>query len=469
MESAACLPHSGFVQQALSADRKRPRQLKSGIGPRKKSEFRYRGNMGEDSKKHHYVPQSILRRFSSGAAQTQLYVFDKLNNRSFPSSIRNAGSENYFNTVEVEGQSISFEDLFQANDDELAQLLEHITSIRSLAAITPDDRSALSQVIAVQIVRTKMVRTTVSSVAEQFAVTLSRAGFEPDKVDGFSIPTDQDTRRAALKYLFDLDGIISALNVKCPILIHSSDSNPFWISDNPIVLHNTFPYGERGLYSPGIEIYFPISSDLVLGLFCPSIEKKISEMLALGHLQLDRDKYAEIPRGLQVGDSVSLGPETRSFLNSLQILYSSRFLYSPTDDFEHAHEILRSQPAARDVQSTITVGEMGKGPARRKHMPPGFWVVIYGKQDHHLIEVKKWDDSSVFLDFETTDLQTLRAILNDQPITQALLFQDGYELRGMRNVKIEVVKEGTPCRVCVVHQDEGLNQILRLRTKRPIG
>src|SRR6266498_1607502 len=154
--------------------------------------------MADKSKKHHFVTQSHLRRFTSDPARTQVYVFDKANGRTFRSSIRDAGCENHFNTVELEGRTVSFEGLFQTNDDQLARLLESIESNRSLAVLTPHDRVALSEVIAAQILRTKMVRTTMRSVADQVSFSLRDAGFDPRDVDGFSIPTDQEVRRAAL-------------------------------------------------------------------------------------------------------------------------------------------------------------------------------------------------------------------------------------------------------------------------------
>jgi hypothetical protein len=278
------------------------------------------------------------------------------------------------------------------------------------------------------------------SIAEQLLAALGESGIDPGDVDGLSIPTDQEVKQAALASFLDLQRIVGAIQEKRPILIHRSNSQVFWISDNPVVLHNTFPYGERALNAPGIEIYFPISSELVLGFFCPSIEAKIQQLLSLDHPGIDRQKYAEIYRGLQGGDAVSLGPETVPFLNALQVLNSFRFLYASSNEFEHAREIVRRQPAARNVQTLIAVGRMGQGPPLRTNMPPGLWVIFYGGRSHHMIAADCWDEGADFLEFETCDLATLQAILADQPLKQAVLFQDGAERRGMREVQIEVLR-----------------------------
>ena len=130
--------------------------------------------MGDQSKKHHYVPQSVWRGFSFDQKQTQIYVFDKTRMTSFTSSVYNAGCENQFNTVEIEGQTVSFERLFQTNDDQLARLLNKIRNDRCLAGLIPEDRFALSEVVAAQMIRTKLVRTTLRSIAERFRRHLAR-------------------------------------------------------------------------------------------------------------------------------------------------------------------------------------------------------------------------------------------------------------------------------------------------------
>lgn len=417
--------------------------------------------MNDSSKKHHYVPQAILRRFSSNSAQTQLYVFDKKRKISFPSSIRDAGSENHFNTVELEGEIVSFEGLFQTNDDELARLIEIIVSNRSLAALAAEDKDSLSEVVAAQIVRTKLLRSTFRSIAEQLQRSIREAGLNPSEVHGVSIPSEQEVRRAALASFLDLSRIVAGIRTKRAILFRSSVPMSIWISDNPVVLYNSFPYGERGISSPGVEIYFPISAEMVIGFYCPSIEHKIRQLVSLKHPDLNRAKYTKIYGALMGGESAPIDLEACLFLNSLQVHQSSRFLYSPRNEFEQASNLLERHPESQDVQSLISVGSIGQGPPPRASMPSGLWVVFYGTNSHHMIEIDTWDESSEFLEFKTYDILTLQAVVNDQPIEQAVLFQDGYERRGMREVKIKVEGNNAPVHVCVSHQNDALNQILR--------
>jgi hypothetical protein len=78
-----------------------------------------------------------------------------------------------------------------------------------------------------------------------------------------------------------------------------------------------------------------------------------------------------------------------------------------------------------------------------------------------MVAADSWDENSAFLEFETRDEIRLQAVLSDQPLKMAALFQNGTERRGMREVKIEVLGTSAPLRVKVTHRDDVLNQILQ--------
>lgn len=411
-------------------------------------------------KKHHTVPRSILRNFSVDGTRTQVHVFDKSTGRSFLNAIEDAGCETYFNTVELNGETISFEALFDDNDGRLAFLIERLVRERTLACLDTGQRQALARVVAVQVLRTKMLRTTMRSLAVQFAASLSEAGFDPDEVQGFSIPTDQEIRRTALATLLDADAVVSAIEAKRAFLVRPDlPDQPFWISDNPVALQQTFPYSDLSLSAPGVEIYFPIARDLALAFYCPSIELQMGRALAAGDTAIDRAKFLEIYRGLQTGCAVSLGPDTTRFLNELQVLRSSRFVYGPTDDFALARRVIDRLPHARTKK-------MGEGHQRRPGMPPGLCVVFYGRRDHHVLHVDTWnDDERGYLSVTTRDVQTLERVVEDQPLVEAVLYQDGWQRLGMRDVRVDVV-QGDVAEVRVLHRDETLNQLMGLVSTR---
>jgi Protein of unknown function (DUF4238) len=419
--------------------------------------------MKNRSKKHHYVPQSILRRFSSNPEGTTIHVFDKTNLTSFLSSIKDTGCENNFNTVEIEGKTISFEGCFDRNDGQLARLLDKISNDRSVANIGPEDRSALSEVIAAQFARAKMRRTAMQSIANQLAASLEAADLNPGML---SIPTDRQIRQAAFFSLLKLDKLIDSLHRKRLVLVGSPVPESFWISDNPVVTRNEFPYGGHGFNDKGVEIYFPIAREFVLGLWCPSIELKIGRLLESQYPVPNRQAWSTILESVQAGIPLSWGPETVSSLNALQVYCSSRFLYAPTNEFRLAQEIITDYPDTQHVQSLVRAGSLGQGLPPKPDMPPGIWAVCFGKLSHHMLEATSWDEEADGLVFETNDLYSLQSILDDQPIEKAELYRDGIQLVQMRRVRIEILENRLPIRLRITFQDDVLNQIGRIAKAR---
>ncbi len=145
--------------------------------------------MQREPKVHHYVPRSLLHYFSVGAAGGFIYGLDKRTGESFRLSLRNAGSQNAFNELETEAGIRNFEPIFKKVDDRLAILLRQIHLDRNLALLTPDDRSDWADMVAVQLVRTPLVRTTIPRVATDLLAAV--AGGLGASVD-IPIPTDND-------------------------------------------------------------------------------------------------------------------------------------------------------------------------------------------------------------------------------------------------------------------------------------
>lgn len=153
--------------------------------------------MQHESKKHHYVPQSLLRFFSVDNAGKQIYVYDKSRDMVFPSSIKDAGSENDFNKLETEAGVWNFEPIFSEVDGRLANLLDQIHQARDVSVLTADDRRDWVDMVAIQLLRTPIMRTTMTQVAADLVDSLAEKGLA--KPEDFSLPTDNDSRRSMVK------------------------------------------------------------------------------------------------------------------------------------------------------------------------------------------------------------------------------------------------------------------------------
>ena len=80
-----------------------------------------------NSKKQHYVPQFLLRRFCARHQKTgRLWVLDKREARVYPASVRDVAHENLFYEYHDEAMHIELEGLMQRIDSRGAQIVSKI-------------------------------------------------------------------------------------------------------------------------------------------------------------------------------------------------------------------------------------------------------------------------------------------------------------------------------------------------------
>ncbi len=160
------------------------------------------------------------------------------------------------------------------------------------------------------------------------------------------------------------------MSTKASFLAKTSADRPFWISDHPLAMHNDRefgPYGNIGLAVPGIQIYLPLTSTLLLALWCTTNadtlyanverakreQKELSVMRVLGRdvdmdeneRQLDKwqaivDEGEPLLEALTKGSAVEATVENVTFYNHLQVRWAHRFLISPIDDFALAKKMI---------------------------------------------------------------------------------------------------------------------------------
>lgn len=145
--------------------------------------------MSKESKNHHYVPRAQLRHFSIDGKEKQVWVFDKQNGKTWRSNIASAGSENNFNTVELETGRWNFEDLFNDVDGRSASMIRRLVEPRSLAWVQPEDHLALLDLFATQMLRTHLARSSPRLLAEQMRDLVRKMGYDPDQDPAMEMPT----------------------------------------------------------------------------------------------------------------------------------------------------------------------------------------------------------------------------------------------------------------------------------------
>lgn len=296
----------------------------------------------------HYVPQLLLRRFS-GARDGQIWAFDKQTGRAFPTSTKKVAAEKDFYDLEVDEVILTLEPSLACLEAVVADIFAGIVERESLDGLTDADRAHLSMFAAAQMLRTKYQRDLWERLHGDLRDAIIRRGGDPKDISGFVESEAPGALKAeSLRFLHETAPRFAALFAqKTWVLYKAPRDDPFYISDNPIALQNTLnqnPYGgSLGLACPGIEIYLPLSPVLCLCFLCPTVITHIRELEEKGRrIGLNVDGIAAV--AAINGKSGTLRPESVMNLNSLQVLYSVRFVFANAECFGLVQRMITEHP-----------------------------------------------------------------------------------------------------------------------------
>jgi hypothetical protein len=298
----------------------------------------------------HYVPQFVLRGFASSASGEQIFVFDKANERSFSDSVRRVAAAGAFYDCETDGQPHSIDPLLTKMESAASDSIKKVIDGRSLRVLSEMGRKIIALFAAVQMLRTEAQRKQLKSMIDSVYNVLLRMGADPNNVQGFEFLDEEQTRTHSILSLREIAAALMPHFLdKCWVLYSTTKDNPFYISDNPIVMFNSnqdLLRGTLGLRVPGIEVHMPLSSTLSLGFLCPTLEREIRGSYdlasALGHpVPLHVHQLVDAFGGSK---PFPLDQENLKHLNSLQVFYAERFVFASRDNFDLVREMLRSTP-----------------------------------------------------------------------------------------------------------------------------
>lgn len=410
-----------------------------------------------ESWKHHFVPQSLLRYFTTLEGDEFIYAFDKRLERAFRTSLMNAGSQNGYNALNKGEESINFEPDFDEVDALLATLLREIHATGMDALRTLDQREQWADLVAVQLLRAPIVRTTMQEVAKGLlASTSSMVGAEA----GIPIPSDNYTKISARRMFHERAKLQRLLAERDFMLFEPIDKATFRISDRPVMLSNSNPYGDTGLASQGVTVFMPLGQCLMLGILCPSLRHRLAKrpIEALVLPENGAARLASLRDALLTGSVAAIDAEEVGRMNAHQVTHASRFIYGPTDEFADVAALLTSTPTAREVRSSIHVGEIGRGPGPRRTMPLGSWLVLFGQADSYMLEVVSANEGEP-LEVSVANVAALEAALSDGPFSEMQFFVDQTQHRSMRDVKL-VASGDDPRKVQVRHANPALDELM---------
>ncbi|HEY9098675.1 MAG TPA: DUF4238 domain-containing protein [Thiobacillus sp.] len=321
-------------------------------------------SVGSIPKLHHYVPRFLLRRFGTGK-KDHLHVFDKHKGAVFKKAASKLAAENGFYDFEFQGYPMSIESSLADLESSAASHIRRIVDEQQLHPMDPVERGELARFFAVQLVRTRAHLEMKRHLFSSMEVWLKEEGapddfFAPDPAIG----SGENAERANMaRMIFNAPkDFAPAIVGKDWVLLQTDSKHPYLIGDNPLTMHNMVDRGLRGnlgLMVEGIEIYFPLSPNLALGMWCPSHREKLVENFQrLGRLSNSKPNVArrfagawssalDIVEAIQTGKPLMSLPENVEHFNSLQVVSAERFLFSSDGDFALVEDMIRTSPELR--------------------------------------------------------------------------------------------------------------------------
>ena len=319
------------------------------------------------AKVQHYVPQFLLRNFGNGK-KDQVWVYDKSLNRSFASNTKNVASENRFYDFEYEGQLLTIESWLAELEGHAKSVISAILEADSLSTLAGEQKQVLASFLAVQLTRTKTFREEWNAFPRMLREHFEKHGEQV--VPGSQaedllcdIPENNSKEQTArivynapstyADYYLDKDWVLAA----------TSRKHPFLLSDNPLTRQNMIDRplrGNLGLTTPGIEIYLPLSPTRALAMWCPTLTDLVhrgARAFAGGQgagNAADREGVVAMSDSLLSGKPVQYSVANVENFNSLQVVWSERYIFSSLNDFHLAQEMLDSHPNLRQgPRSTV--------------------------------------------------------------------------------------------------------------------
>lgn len=322
----------------------------------------------------HYVPQLLLRGFLSQvgreAAKEQVRVFDVIELRSYTVSTRNIMAENNFNQWSIDEHTIAtFEPAATEIEDRCAPLIKRIRDERQLC-VSPHELGELAYFMAFQFIRTKSMRELPRRLDAQLRKGIAARGLNPDLLES---PFETDDESLKLGHIGQqvkaLPDYAKLFADKVFFLMQAPNAKAFYLGDNPVVLHcereHRSPHRGLGLAVPYIQIYLPLSFDLLLCAYDPAVlgdlmksnKESMDQMrdralaaVRAGRLEIQRmkaildaaaalDATTPMISRIRQGQPLQITPENVDHYNSLQVNQCDHFIVDPAGQFEVARVI----------------------------------------------------------------------------------------------------------------------------------
>lgn len=324
----------------------------------------------------------LLRNFASNSGckrgKEKIWVFDKRTDKRANPNIKNIAAQSGFYDIKLESELFSIEDGLSKLEDKVAPVLTKLVTSKTCASLSNEDRAWLATFCAVQFVRVENFRQQTREINQALIDKIRRLGGNERDIAQNGLGVDEESiKKFTVGFLIEsLREFPHHFASKLWFLLEAPDGGHFYIGDNPVSLHNDQdfgPYGNIGLAVPGIQIYFPISPTLVLTMWDASVLRELEKQLEdvnqnhnqlvaaklSGRARIDPQPAIELAQRLRAqlqnrilqvragGCEKIMSDDIVTFVNSLQVMYASRFVMSKVNNFGLVERMIRDNDKYR--------------------------------------------------------------------------------------------------------------------------
>lgn len=293
--------------------------------------------------RQHYVPQFYLKNFGD-----QIFGFDKKEEKIIKTTARNIAVESNFYGGEI-GSGPSLEKALSKLEGKFKPAIAELIQKQNFYKLTRESQKQIFLFLALQYLRTRALKQDIAGMVNSIVNEFTKSKGLGENVVQL---TESGSIGMHLKAILDYPKYATLLSGMRMAVMINHTAVPFWTSDNPISLQNEFdqyPFGNLGIVSKGIELHLPITPTLAL-------------------TALDPTTFYMIPEVLDVYKKQSIIRE-----NFLQLVSSTRFLYSNTKRFLLLRDMLKKNNDLKDptrvrfIMSTGTQSKAMKPPKGSKN------------------------------------------------------------------------------------------------------
>ena len=224
--------------------------------------------------------------------------------------------------------------------------------INNCLFIKPEQVFSFAVLLALQYIRVKRVRNSVEEITDLLNQALNDKNASQELIDKYTKTSKNQLKYIHGKMIFDKEALLhfaETFSDHIWLLLKNKTAQPFFTSDNPIgtSAHACNPYvAMSGVSSKGVEVYFPISPDLMFVMF----EKTYHHNLASKNYHIIEIEELDIIEDY----------------NSRCVMNSNRCVFSQTSDFSIIDKMKAKKPDVLQLPKTsLTWGDNTYTPKKK--------------------------------------------------------------------------------------------------------